>query len=176
MCCCSILSRIEYSAVVNYEQSEEERRVNARLEALNALSESHQVFWRDRSAASLIVRFQDRVEQVQVFFKECRDRLLMILQTMFPLNPAPRSLTELMIHFKTPARVRSMVREQLVSGAEVAFAFVQAEYPTLDLSRISGRSVNLRHWAARVKHPASVVIQKLEAADEAERREAAEQQ
>src|SRR3954470_15492227 len=127
MRCCSILSRIEYSAAVNYEQSEEERRVNARLEALNALSESHQVFWRDRSAASLIVRFQDRVEQVHGFFEKCRDRLLMILQTMFPLNPAPRSVTELMNQFRTSARVRGLVRDQLVSGAEVAFAYVQAE-------------------------------------------------
>src|SRR3954465_2387510 len=165
-----MLSRIECSAVVNYERSEEERRVNARLKALNALAESHQVFWKDRSAASLIVRFQDRVGQVHVFVEKCRDRLLMILRTMFPLNPAPSSLTELMNHFKNPARVRDLVRQQLVSGAEVAFAFVQAEYPTLDLSQIAGRSINLRHWAARVKHPASVVIQKLEAADETELR------
>src|SRR3954451_12307654 len=99
MCFCIMLSRIGCSAVVNYEQSAEERHVNARLEALNSLSESHQVFWKDRSASSLIVRFQDRVEQVHAYFEKCRDRLLMVLQTMFPLNPAPRSVTELMNEF-----------------------------------------------------------------------------
>src|SRR3954454_5597531 len=154
----------------------EEHRVNARLKALSSLSESHQVFWTDKSASSLIVRFQDRVEQVHAFFVKCRDHLLMVLQTMFPLNPHPRSLVELMNEFMTPAKVRALVREQLVSGAEVAFAFVQAEYPTLDLNRIASRNVNLRHWGALVKRPASVVIRKLEAADEAALRAAAEQQ
>src|SRR3954465_14475239 len=170
-----MLSRIECSAVVNYERSEEERRVNARLKALNALSESHQVFWKDRSAVGLIARFQDRVGQVHVFFEKCRDRLLMILRPMFPLNPAPSSLTELMNHFKTPARVRDLVRQQLGSGAEVAFAFVQAEYPTLGLNRIASRNVDLRHWGALVKRPVLVVIRKLEAADEAALQAAAEQ-
>src|SRR3954470_4339079 len=154
----------------------EEHRVNARLEALSSLSESHQVFWTDRSASSLIVRFQDRVEQVHAFFRKCRDHLLMVLQTMFPLNPAPHSLLELMNEFKTPAKVRGLVREQLVSGAEVAFAFVQAEYQTLDLVRIAGKDINLRQWASLVKRPASTGIRKLEVAEEAQLREAEEQQ
>src|SRR3954469_21139366 len=138
-----LLSRVGFAAVVNFEQSREERRVNARVETLSALSESHQVFWTDKSASSLIVRFQDRVEQVHVFFRKCRDNLLMILQTMFPLNPQPRSLVELMDEFETPAHVRRLVREQLLSGAKVAFAFVQSEYPTLYLDRIAGRDMEL---------------------------------
>src|SRR3954471_19486103 len=128
MCYCILLSRIGCSAVVNFEQSMEEHRVNARLEALSSLSESHQVFWTDRSASSLIVRFPDRVEQVHAFFVKCQDHLLMVLQTMFPLNPQPRSLLELMDEFRAPAKVRRLVREQLVSGAEVAFAFMKADY------------------------------------------------
>src|SRR3954452_23259125 len=172
MCLYILLSRIGCAAVVNFKQSMEERRVNARLEALSSLSESHQVFRTDKSASSLIVRFQDRVEQVHAFFIKCRDHLLMVLQTMFPLNPHARSLVELMNEFKTPAKVRGLVCEQLVYGAEVAFAFVQAEYPTLDLNRIAGRDINLRQWAAFVKRPASIVIRKLEGAEEAELRDA----
>src|SRR4051812_9414013 len=176
MCLYIMLSRIGCSAVVNFEQSAEERRVSARLEALSSLSESHQVFWTDKSASSLIVRFQDRVEQVHAFFMKCRDHLLMVVQTMFSLNPHPRSLVELMNEFRTPAKVRGLVREQLVSGAKVAFAFVQAEYLTPDLNRIARRYINLRQWGALVKRPASTVIRKLEAAEEAELWEAERQQ
>src|SRR3954465_15969064 len=129
MGCASVLCLAELDVLQLLTlSSRQKRRVNAPIEALSSQSESHRVFWTDRSASSLIVRFQDRVEQVHVFFRKCRDHLLMVLQTMFPLNPAPRSLVELMKKFKTPAKVRGLVREQLVSGAEVSFAFVQAEY------------------------------------------------
>src|SRR4051812_47230306 len=110
-----LLSRVGFAAVVSFEHSKEERRVNARVETLSAVSESHQVYWMDNSASSLIVRFHDRVAQVHAFFRKCRDHLLMVLHTMFPLNPQPRSLVELMDEFRTPAKVRRLVHEQLVS-------------------------------------------------------------
>ena len=139
------------AAVVNFDEAGESRRVNARVEALDVLSQSHQVFWRDRSKTSVLVRFQDRVEQVHAFFRKCRDNLAMVYQTMLPLNPQPRSLPELMERFKTPAEVRQLVRNQLIAGAEVAFAFVQSSYPTLDLNIIASKDVRLRHYCPLVE-------------------------
>src|SRR4051812_14326218 len=99
----------------------------------------------------------------------------MILQTMFPPNPQLRSLVEMMDEFKTPDKVQHLVREQMLSGAEVAFFFVQSEYATLDLDRIVGRDVNLRHFAALVRCHVATVIRKLEEGDEAELRRAQRQ-
>ena len=157
-----------FAAVVTVDEAGEFRRVNERVEALDALSQPHQVFWRDRSKTSMLVRFQDRVEQVHAFFRKCRDNLAMVYQTMLPLNPQPRSLPELMERFKTPAEVRQLVRNQLIAGAEVAFAFVQSSYPTLGLRIIASKEVALRHYCPLVADLAATVVRKLEEGTEAE--------
>ena len=92
----------------------------------------------------------------------------MVYRTMLPLNPQPRSLPELMGKFKNPAEVQQLVRSQMIAGVEVAFAFVQSSYPTLDLSIIAGKEVNLRHYCPLVEGPAATVIRKLEEGTEAE--------
>ena len=97
------------AAVVNFDEAGESRRVNARVEALSVLSEPHQVFWRDKSKTSVLVQFQDRVEQVHAFFRRCRDNLAMVYRMMLPLNPQPRSLPELLGKIKNPAVVQQLV-------------------------------------------------------------------
>ena len=163
-----MLIRSFCATVVNFDEAGESRRVNARVEALSVLSEPHQVFWSDKSKTSVLVQFQDRVEQVHMFFRKCRDNLAMIYRTMLPLNPQPRSLPELLERFKTPAEVQQLVRNQLVAGAEVAFAFVQSSYPTLDLRIIASKEVPLRHYCPLVAYPAATVVRKLEEGTEAE--------
>ena len=92
----------------------------------------------------------------------------MVYQTMFPLNPQPETLLALMMKFKTPADVRLLVRNQLVAGAETAFSFVQARYPTLDLSLIANANpMNLAPYYPLVRGPASTIIDKLERSTEA---------
>ena len=115
------------------------------------------------SKTSTLVRFQDRVEQVHAYFRTCRDNLAMVYRTMFPLNPQPNSLPQIMEKFKNPAEVQKLVRNQLIAGAEVAFAFVQDVHPMLNLTIIATRDgVNLAHLARRVTDAALIVVQRLE--------------
>ena len=116
----------------------------------------------------MLVRFQDRVEQVHAFFRKCRDNLAMVYQTMLPLNPQPRGLLQLMEKVKTPVKVRQLVRDQLIAGAEVAFSFVQSKYPTLDFNIIAAAEVDIAHYAPMVTGAAATVIRKLQEADEAQ--------
>ena len=81
------MTRSLCAAVVNVDEAAESSCVNARVEALSDLARPHQVFWKDRSRTSVLVQFQDRVEQVHSFFWTYRDMLAMIYRMMFPLNP-----------------------------------------------------------------------------------------
>ena len=67
-----------YAAVVNIDEAGESSRVHARVEALSDLAQPHQVFWKDKSKTSVLVQFQDRVEQVHAYFRTCRDNLAMV--------------------------------------------------------------------------------------------------
>jgi hypothetical protein len=44
----------------------------------------------------------------------------------FPLDLAPETLSALLNRFKTPTRIRSLVRKELLAGAELALASVLA--------------------------------------------------
>ena len=137
--------------------------MNARVNALTDLSQPHTVIWTDKSKATVVVKFQERVEQVHTFFEKCRSSLIMVYKTMFPLNPQPETLLALMSKFRNPAEVRVLVHNQIVAGAETAFGFVQARYPTLDLSLIANANpTNLAQYYPLVRGPALIVIDKLE--------------
>ena len=160
------MTRSLYDAVVNIDEAAESRRIHARVEAPSDLAQSHQVFWKDKSKSRVLVQFQDRVQQVHTFFGTCRDKLAMIYQTMFPLNPQPNSLPQLMEKFKGPAEVRMLVRNQLIAGAEVALAFLHDAYPTLDLTLIVTRDgVNAAATQKEVADAALIAIESLEAAE-----------
>ena len=142
--------------------------MNTRVAALTDLAQPHEVFWSDKSKAAVLVRFQDHVEQVRTFFDKCRESLAMVYRTMFPLNPQPETLPVLLSKFKNPAEVRLLVRNQLVAGAETAFGFVQARYPTLNLSLIANANpANMGQYYPVVRGPAATVIDKLERSTEA---------
>ena len=90
--------------------------MNDQVAALTDLLQPHEVFWSDKSKAAVLVQFQDRVGQVSAFFDKCRASLAMVYMTMFPLNPQPESLPALLSKFKNPAKVRLLVRNQLLVG------------------------------------------------------------
>lgn len=163
------------ASVICLNESEENKRVRNRVNVLTDISPPHTVFWSDQSKAAIVVKFQDRVEQVHAFFERCRASLAMVWKTMFPLNPQPPTLLALMNKFKDAAEVRILVRNQLVAGAETAFAFLQARYPTLNLMLIAdgpplgedGNPMDLAPLYPLARGPAEVVIGKLEASTEA---------
>jgi hypothetical protein len=61
------------------------------------------------------------------------------------------------------------VRSQLLVGAKTTFAFVQAQYPSLDLELISKADADVCPYYPFVRHPASIVIDRLEVSSEANR-------
>ena len=91
----------------------------------------------------------------------------MVYRTMFPLNPQPETLHALLSKFKSPAEVRLLMRNQMLPGAETAFGFVQARYPTLDLLPIANANVaNMAQFHHLVEGPAEAVINSLERSTE----------
>jgi hypothetical protein len=117
---------------------EENKRVHDKVNALTNLSQPHGVFWTDKSKADVVVKFQDRVEQVHGFFDKCRASLAMVWGTMFPLNPLPPMLLALMAKFKDSAKVRTLVRNQLLAGAEVEPADSASTLPAAPRLRAGG--------------------------------------
>ena len=59
------------TAVICVNATEETRQVNNRLNILTDLSGPHEVFWTDKSKASIVVKFQERVKQIRKFFDKC---------------------------------------------------------------------------------------------------------
>ena len=90
----------------------------------------------------------------------------MVYRTMFPLNPQPNTLPQLFEKFKNPDEVRTLVRNQLIAGAEIALAFVHDADPTLDLTFVVTRDgVNPQRLVRFVTDAALTVIQRLEEAE-----------
>jgi hypothetical protein len=99
----------------------EEQRVNTRVATLLRLAEAHDVnFWADENRTRRIVQFQDRATQTRGFLDFCNSTLAMVYNTMFPRNPQPDNLTELMGKFKDVENIHDFVRAQMVAGAKLA--------------------------------------------------------
>ena len=111
----------------------------------------------------------DRVTQVQSFAERCRECLAMVQRTLFPLNPAPSTLSGLLNLYRNPREVRQKVREQLINGAIVALAFVRIHCPNLDIAKIcrglplrGDQRANMQWHYDAVRRPAEDVIRQLE--------------
>jgi hypothetical protein len=147
--------------------SEENKRVHEWVEVLTDLSQAHGVFWTNKSKDVIVAKFQDRVQRVHRFFDKCQAGLKMIWKTMFPLNLAPPTLLALMSNFRNAARVRALVRSQLLAWAKTAFAIVLAHHPSLDLELIAKADADVNQYFPVVRHPASIIVDKLEVSSEA---------
>jgi hypothetical protein len=126
-----------FSSVIAPNLSEENKRVHEHVEVLIDLSQPHGIFRTNKSKAPVVAKFQDRVQQVHRFFDKCRAGLAMIWNTIFLLNPAPPTPLTLISNFRNAARVRALVRSQLLAGPEIALAFVLAQHPSLELELIN---------------------------------------
>ncbi|KAK1613865.1 hypothetical protein QYE76_019382 [Lolium multiflorum] len=147
--------------------SDENKRVHERVEALMKLSQFNEVFWTNKSKVATIAKFQYRVQQVHRFFDKCHAGLRMIWKAMFPLNPVPPTLLAFMSNFRNPERVRALVRSQLLTGAEIAFAFVLSQHPSLDLEAIAKADADVNQYFPIVRDPASIIVARLEVSSEA---------
>jgi hypothetical protein len=120
----------------------------------------------NRSKAVIVEKFEYLVDKVHYYFDKYHAHLTMVCKTMFPLDPAPETLSALMTRFKNRARIQSLERKELLAGAELAFAFVLAYHPTLDLESIANANVKLDQYYPVARHPAYIVISRMEAGTE----------
>ena len=127
-----------FSVGAQLDPGAETRRVNLKLNSIADLaSRGAPGFWSDRDRGYVLVTLQDRVNQVESFVESCRSCLERVFTTLFPLNPVPQSLADLMKRFRQGEAIEGFVREQLEAGARFAFALVLIHHPHLDLGDIS---------------------------------------
>ena len=116
----------------------EEKRVVTRMGILMRISAETGVhFWADEKRCRSIVQFQDRASQAREFIEYCRSSLAMVYSAMFPRNPQPGTLAELMKVFRKAKDIHRFVKVQLVAGAKLALAWTRTHHPKLDLDTIS---------------------------------------
>jgi hypothetical protein len=109
-----------------------------------------------------MAKFEHRAEKVHYYFDKFHDHLSMVWRTLFPLDQAPKTLSALFTRFKTPERIRLLVRKELLAGAELAFASVLACHPTLDLEAIANTNRSLNQYYDVARNPAYTVISRME--------------
>jgi hypothetical protein len=60
-----------------------------------------------------------------------------------------------------------LVRSQLLAGAEIAFAFMLSQHPSLDLEAIAKADADVSQYFPVVRDPASILVARLEISSEA---------
>jgi len=168
---------IFFVPVISVNPAEEAKWLSNTLNEV-AVSASHpEDFWTDRSKASIVLQFHDRVTQIHNFFDACRRCLAMVNKTMFPLNPQPKTLLALMAKFANPGAVKELVRKQFIAGAQLARAVVQAAHPYLNMDLIAQTNPsNLVDYYPLIEDPAMMIVDKMEASTDAELRARVEQE
>ena len=83
-----------------------------------------------------MVRLLDRAWRTAIRLETCRLALFRIHEALFPLNEQPQGLVALLKKFRKGKAIKKFIREQLISGANVALAFVRSHLPHLDMKRI----------------------------------------
>jgi hypothetical protein len=118
--------------------------------------------WSNRSKVVAIAKFEHRAEKVHYYFEKYLAHLSMVWKTMFPLDQAPETLSALLNRFKTPDRIRLLVRKELLARAELALASVLACHPTIDLEAIANANERLDQYYSIARHPAYVIVSQME--------------
>ena len=150
------------STVVAFDESEENRRIHEKIEAMTDVSHPKHELWSNRPKAVAVAKFEHRVEKVHYYFDKYHAHLSMVWKTLFPLDPAPETLSALFTRFKNPERIRLLVRKELLAGAELALASVLACHPTLDLEVIANANRRLDQYYSIARHPAYAIISRME--------------
>jgi hypothetical protein len=129
--------------VVASDESEENRRIHEKIEAMTDVVHPKHELWSNRPKAVIMAKFEHRAEKVHYYFDKFHAHLTMVWKTMFPLDQAPETMSALFTRFKSPERIRLLVRKELLAGDELAFALMLACHPTLDLEAIANTRSSL---------------------------------
>jgi hypothetical protein len=159
ICLCSMPVRYDIlpsSVDVCLDNEAKARRINAHLRAAQTQANSiADNFWADRSKALKLTILQDQIAQAGVLAETSHAALALVHEAMFRLNNQPEGLPALLDRFENGDAVYRFVQEHLCCGALVAFSFVHAHYPEIDLELLktlpptpSGRVDMDHHYAA----------------------------
>ena len=85
----------------------------------------------------MLVTLQDLANQVGSFVESCRSAPELVFAALFPLNPVPQGLADLMKRFRQGEAIEGFVRGQLEAGARFALALVHIHLPCINLKDLS---------------------------------------
>jgi hypothetical protein len=115
----------------------EEQRVNLQVASPLLLARANDIdFWADETRCRRIVHFQDCANQTREFLDFCNNTLAMVYNAMFPRNPQPGNLTELMEKFKDVRNIHDFVKAQMVASAKFALTWLKICHSKLDLDKV----------------------------------------
>ena len=94
----------------------------------------------------------------------------MVYNAMFPRNPQPENLTQLMDKFRDVRNIHDFVKAQMVAGAKFAIIWLRIYQPKMDLDEVVElrcssqeleEKINLDRHNVAVSHVAEKMIVKL---------------
>jgi hypothetical protein len=122
--------------------------------------------WSNQSKTVIVAKFEYRAEKVHYYFDKYHAHLSMVWKSMFPLDPAPETLSAMFNRFKTPIRIRSLVHKELLPGAELAIASVLACHEAIYLESIANTNSRLDQYNPIARHHAYIIVSRMEASSE----------
>ncbi|KAK1616213.1 hypothetical protein QYE76_021730 [Lolium multiflorum] len=144
------------------DAAEENKRIHEEVEAMTDVAHPKHDLWLHRPKAVVMAKFKYRVGKVHHYFDKFHAHLTMVWNTLFPLDQAPETLSALFTRFKSPERIRQLVRKELLAGAELAFASILACHPSLDLRAVANTERNLGQYYDAARGPAYTIVSRME--------------
>ncbi|KAK1665789.1 hypothetical protein QYE76_053948 [Lolium multiflorum] len=144
------------------DAAEENKKIHEEVEAMTDIAHPNHGLWLHRPKAVVMAKFKYRVEKAHYYFDKFHAHLKMVWSTLFPLDQAPETLSALFTRFKSPERIRQLVRKELLAGAELALASTLACHPSLDLEAVANTEKNLGQYYDAARGPAYTIVSRME--------------
>ncbi|KAK1613930.1 hypothetical protein QYE76_019447 [Lolium multiflorum] len=148
--------------LVASDAAEENKKIHEEVEAMTDVGHPNHGLWLHRPKAVVMAKFKYRVGKAHYYFDKFHAHLTMVWNTLFPLDQAPETLSALFTRFKSPERIRQLVRKELLAGAELAFASILACHPSLDLGAVANTERSLGQYYDAARGPAYTVVSRME--------------
>ncbi|KAK1642521.1 hypothetical protein QYE76_060326 [Lolium multiflorum] len=142
--------------------AEENKKIHEEVEAMTDVAHPNHGLWLHRPKAVVMAKFKYRVGKAHYYFDKFHAHLTMVWNTLFPLDQAPETLSALFTRFKSPERIRQLVRKELLAGAELAFASILACHPSLDLGAVANTERSLGQYYDAARGPAYTIVSRME--------------
>ncbi|KAK1683153.1 hypothetical protein QYE76_044001 [Lolium multiflorum] len=144
------------------DAAEENKKIHEEVEAMTDVAHPNHGLWLHRPKAVVMAKFKYRVGKAHYYFDKFHAHLTMVWNTLFPLDQAPETLSSLFTRFKSPERIRQLVRKELLAGAELALASTLACHPSLDLEAVANTEKNLGQYYDAARGPAYTIVSRME--------------